>query len=337
MRTLAAPPSRLLDPSTGQPAFGAYAGGLGRIDLRPAGRSALFRGLHHKRWLYALIAGEELAIGLAIVNLGYALKGFVFALDRRSGKLAVDYSAIAPRGFGEVADGMVPGAVFRFQSPDGAGRLSVVLGAAEHRVEVTAPELRVSARLRAAGAPLPLGVVAALGARGSGCMDLTEKGALLETEGEVTLRGERRSLEGAFAGYDYTQGYMPRHTRWRWAYGLGRAVSGERVALNLTQGFIGEPECVVWVEDDLVPTGEGRFIYEPARPLQPWRLRTDDGGVDLVFSPDGLHAETTNLGVIASSFVQPVGSFSGTVRARDGRTLELARLPGVVEDQDVLW
>jgi hypothetical protein len=58
--------------------------------------------------------------------------------------------------------------------------------------------------------------------------------------------------------------------------------------------------------------------------------------VDLVFSPGGMHAERKNLGIIRSRFVQPIGAYSGTVRLGDG-SIELEAMPGVVEDQDVLW
>jgi len=43
-----------------------------------------------------------------------------------------------------------------------------------------------------------------------------------------------------------------------------------------------------------------------------------------------------NLGVVRSRFLQPVGEFRGTL-ALAGQTVSLDGLPGVVENQDVLW
>ena len=68
--------------------------------------------------------------------------------------------------------------------------------------------------------------------------------------------------------------------------------------------------------------------------MRPWRLTAD--GIDLTFEPGGLHAQSTNLLVVKSRFVQPVGTFTGTVRV-GGRDVRVVGLPGVVEDQDVLW
>jgi hypothetical protein len=58
--------------------------------------------------------------------------------------------------------------------------------------------------------------------------------------------------------------------------------------------------------------------------------------VDLTFAPGGMHEERRNLGVIATSFVQPAGVYRGTMRV-DGRTLTLDGVVGVTEDQDVVW
>ena len=68
--------------------------------------------------------------------------------------------------------------------------------------------------------------------------------------------------------------------------------------------------------------------------MGPWRLVGD--GIDLAFRPGGVHAQRTNLLVVKSRFVQPVGVFTGTVRV-SGRDVQVESLPGVVEDQDVLW
>ena len=87
----------------------------------------------------------------------------------------------------------------------------------------------------------------------------------------------------------------------------------------------------------MFPLREGRFSFDPGHPLSEWRVTTRvDGAVDLRFSPGGLHAEEKNFGLIASRFVQPAGVYKGTIRA-GGRALELDRVLGVTEDQEVTW
>ena len=65
-------------------------------------------------------------------------------------------------------------------------------------------------------------------------------------------------------------------------------------------------------------------------------MRTADDAVDLEFTPGAVHAEHRDLRLLSSSFVQPVGSFRGSIRHGE-RRLELDGVLGVVEDQRVRW
>jgi hypothetical protein len=217
--------------------------------------------------------------------------------------------------------------------------VSIERGAGEraYRLEIDAPGLRVSARLSAEGMAPPIGAVIALPAPPGGLFNATEKGVLLPVVGEVIAAGRHYDLDGGLGGYDFTSGYMARHTAWRWGFALGRARSAERVGLNLVQGFVGEGECAAWVDGELCPLSEGRFDFDASRPRAPWAVRTADGEVDLRFEPGDVHAESHDFGVVASRFIQPAGSFSGTIRLPGRAPLELDRVLGVVEDQDVLW
>ncbi len=66
-------------------------------------------------------------------------------------------------------------------------------------------------------------------------------------------------------------------------------------------------------------------------------MRTADGELDLRFEPGAIHAEAHDFKLIASKFLQPAGSFSGTIRLPGRAPLELDRVLGVTEDQEVLW
>ena len=61
-----------------------------------------------------------------------------------------------------------------------------------------------------------------------------------------------------------------------------------------------------------------------------------DGAVKLRFVPIGAHREERDLKVVKSHFVQPVGLFRGTLEI-EGRTHVIEDVPGVTEDQDILW
>jgi hypothetical protein len=165
----------------------------------------------------------------------------------------------------------------------------------------------------------------------------TEKMVLLPSVGEVIAGGRHYSLEGGLGGLDFTCGFLARKTAWRWAFALGRARSAQRVAFNLVQGFVGPAECAVWVDGEIYPVSGGVVTYDEKDPWKPWHVRTEGGELDLRFEPGALHAEEHDFRVVASRFIQPAGSFSGTVRLPGRDPLELDRVLGVVEDQEVVW
>lgn len=345
MRTLEAPPSSVLHPVTHAVNGGSFRGGLppavdlGALEVGglPILGGPLFRVAHQKRWIYAAISAGDLFIGAAIIRLGYASSAFVFAFDRASGRMLADVSLLGPPFFASVNGAPREGASARFSSPLPRASLSWerACGAGAFSLAVRAGEVSIDARLSVEGAPPPIGVVADLGKKG--LVNTTEKGALLAVTGSAAIGGRRFALDGGLGGYDYTHGYLARHTAWKWAFLLGRAEGGERVGLNLVQGFVGEPECALWIDGELYPLAEGRFTFDPQRPMEPWRVRTADESVDLRFEPGGIHQEHKDLGVITSRFIQPVGCFSGTIRVPGRAPLTLSRALGVVEDQDVLW
>ena len=327
MRNLTPPPSAVVT-RDGTIQSGSFKGALPRVALTPLGKGLVYRLTHQKRWVYLAIASEDLFIGLAVVDLGYVKNTFGFAYSRDGGMLA-DKTALGHPVAGGVADGIDGGLAANFS----AGRTRIEILRRGNALEIDAaffPDLELRAKFDVNVTHPPL---SAIGPVPGGA---TEKHALLPVTGDVVIRGERRSLNGAVGGWDYTHGYLARHTRWRWAYLLGRATTGERVGMNLVEGFLGECECGVWIDDTLYPVGEGRFEFDAKNPLSPWRITSADGAVDLKFVPGGMHAEKNDFKVVRSHFVQPVGAYSGTLRVGD-RTLTLEGVLGVAEDQDVVW
>ena len=92
----------------------------------------------------------------------------------------------------------------------------------------------------------------------------------------------------------------------------------------------------MWVGGEPISVGKGVFAYDSNEPLRPWRIKSECGVVDLVFSPAAQHAEHHQLFVASSRFLQVAGTFEGTLRVR-GRALRVRGLPGVTEDQAVKW
>jgi hypothetical protein len=335
MRSLLPAPDAALDPQSAAPRYGSYRGGLPRVDLSPLLKSRTTRVLRHKRWMYVAMATGDLYVAVCVVRLGYAANAWAFAYDARTARLVVDRSILAAPFACRVGDSSSDGCEASIRS--GRERIEVrrARGATAYDVEADVRGLTLRARIESKDAPPPITAIARLDG-GRGLLNTTEKRALLAATGDAVIDGERRSLDGALAGYDYTNGLLARRTSWRWAFFLGNAASGERVAMNLVQGFVGEAECAAWVDGEVFPLSEGRFSFDAADPLRTWQVTSKGGEVDLRFTPGGAHAEKRNLGLVSSRFIHPIGAFEGTLRA-GGRELAVQRALGVTEDQDVTW
>lgn len=337
MRTLSPRPDAIFDPQTRVLRAGSYRGGVPRVDPGLLGKGAVFRVTHEKRWVYAAVAVEDLLVGAAIVRLGYAANAFAFAYDRAAGKMMADFSGTTAPFAATVGDTGREGCLARFRWV--GAELSFERGPSErdYRLEVHAPDLRISARLSTEGVPPAIGAVVSIPGPPEDLFNATEKLVLLPAVGEVIASGKHYSLDGGLGGLDFTFGFLARKTAWRWAFALGRARSAERVGINLVQGFVGPAECAVWVDGELYPVSGGIVTYDERSPLAPWQVRTEGGELDLRFEPGALHAEQHDFRVVASRFIQPAGSFSGTIRLPGRAPLELDRVLGVAEDQEVTW
>jgi hypothetical protein len=61
-------------------------------------------------------------------------------------------------------------------------------------------------------------------------------------------------------------------------------------------------------------------------------VRSENGSVDLTFQPEGHRAQKVDLKLISSRYVQPFGTFSGSLQG-----IAVEGLPGVAEDHAALW
>jgi len=133
---------------------------------------------------------------------------------------------------------------------------------------------------------------------------------------------------------DLTDGFLPRSTRWSWASLSGLSLTGERVSLNLVEGFNGACECLLWVNDLQIPLEEG--VIEGQVPDQNWQIRTRCGKVQLEFQPWCALWDQTRLGLVSSDFRQVYGTYSGRITTGQ-KILIIEKLRGIAEYQDVLW
>lgn len=303
--------------------------------------------------MYVFAATHDLVIVAAIVDAGPTGTGFVMVTDRVSGALLADASR--PGGLGPLAsvndrptDGhrshyTLPGTLMTIRGEGPALRLRATLQAIPYLPGLSDPWIDLDLTL----SDVAHGGITAVSEiqQSRPMVTATAKNAALATSGRLTLRtdGEQREfdLSDGWGGFDYTSGFLPRHTAWRWAFGTCSLPDGRTLGFNLVSGFTGigddATENVVWIDGHPHPLDpRARIDFADGDPASPWRVTTADGAVDLVFEPLAIHRERVNLGAVRSRFLQPTGHFRGTISAA-GQQIFVDRLPGVVEDQDVVW
>ncbi|MGE5451380.1 MAG: DUF2804 domain-containing protein [Acidobacteriota bacterium] len=330
--SLPAPPAALVE--QGQARHGRYAGLMSRLDwsgLQTADRHGwLWRRLHHKRWQYVGMGSPDLFVGIAIVSLGWCQTAFAYVFDRQRREVVVDWSADGlPALNGRVSDEPVIGAHAWFRKMGSS--LSIAHQADGHlHVAVQVRGLQLQASLALQDAPPFL---LAVGPIANGASHATQKSPGLAVSGWLEAAGQRHSLDHAVACLDSSNGLLARDTSWRWACAHGRDMG-----FNLQAGYFGHAENALWLDGQLIPLGPAVFEFDPGQPLKPWRVHTTDGLLDLVFTPEGARQANRNLGIAASHYVQPVGTFRGVVRAAahaPARPVE--GLLGVTEDHRSRW
>lgn len=335
---LAPAPGEVLDLDA-SPRLGTFHGSFRTVDwgARLTGLKGLVRRVaRRKRWVWAGIATKEVYVAFAIVDVGYASNAFAFVVDLQRGALLSEHSFLGRPGAGaRVGDRPGEGARFEFAGVGGRLRLIRPEGTASWVAEVEAGDLRLEALLDTAEAPPPAAIVMKVL---EGDVTATQKANLLPSTGKLRAGGRIFDLAGGFGGLDYSNGLLGRTTAWRWAFGLGRTAAGIPLGFNLSDGLSVEPgqENVMWVGKALHKVGPARFTFDAKHPDGAWQVRTEDGHIDLRFAGKGMHAEARNLAVVRSRFAQVAGSFTGTVRI-GGVDHALENLPGVTEDQYVVW
>ncbi|HZN91577.1 MAG TPA: DUF2804 domain-containing protein, partial [Myxococcales bacterium] len=303
--------------------------------------------LKEKKWQYAMVVTPELIAAYLIADLSYSASAFVYAVDLREKRPLVDRSYIGVPGrmarvgnrpgTGFEAHFTTVNASFRAARPGSGERYRTTIDVWD--VPLLKRALRWEGEILAVGGAPALSVIAPAGGGGTGQVNVTQKQAGLLAFGTLFANGRRYPLDGGVAGLDYTHGYLPRHTAWRWAMACGRLDDGTPVGVNLVEGFNDDSDQVnenaLWIGSRLYPLARARFSFSKRDPLDEWHVTTIDQELELRFRPVHVHREERDLKVVRSRFVQPAGTFTGTALV-NGRRIPLS-LAGVTEEQDVLW
>ena len=173
----------------------------------------------------------------------------------------------------------------------------------------------------------------------------TSKHQARPVTGRLSIGDEHHELGGgqrpAWGVLDVGRGRWPYRTRWNWGAGAGVSEDGRTVGIQLggkwTEGT-GATENGIVVDGTVVKLGdELDWSYDWSHPLEPWRVVSPDGRLDLTLLPaHDRHARTEAL-VLATEVHQVFGRWSGTVPAPDGSLVPLDGALGFAEESRSRW
>lgn len=345
MSILQPPPARLIS-DMGKPNFGVYNApiddlNLNDFDYREVGRipfslTKKWASLLKKRWQYFGAFDQKLVLGVAVIHLGYVGSAFAYVYERDENKLKeinlLDFGARKT----VYADNSISG-FSSLRTSKGSVRLDNDISAGPRIITVDYPGLKIDVKLTDDPNEFtPLALCARNGLRG---FNYTHKAAGLPAVGTVEVDGRKMELsEKALGVVDWTAGCAAHETFWNWASAAGIQKNGKVLGLNLVSGIneTAFTENVLWYDGKPVKVDVVHFDYDYSNPMLSWKIRSNDGNVDLEFTPEAERREDQNFVIIASKFRQPFGSFMGHVKI-NGKKMDVESLYGFVEEHYVRW
>ncbi|KPH93694.1 hypothetical protein AMS58_15825 [Pseudoalteromonas porphyrae] len=332
----------------GQAHFGIFPDGVDNInymdfDLRSAmGKpsNTLFKKLRFNQFQFISFTSGQLIIGLAIVDLKIASNCFVYIYDPNTQEFD-EYSFINLFSLNTCIDPTPNTGQATFQK----GRNSVVIQTTNdpriRNVKVDLKSgLKINANIDESANYNSLAVCVRAGFTG---FHFTQKSAALPCDGTVKWRGRLFDLQthNSLASVDWSAGYMRRETFWNWGSLACILTDGRRLGLNLSAGVIetGFTENALWLDGTLYKIDMVDFQFERygnAKATSKWRLRSNDGIINLTFEPAGKRQDKTNLLIIASNFTQHFGRYYGEIILPD-EVITLNGEWGFTEDHYAKW
>jgi hypothetical protein len=303
---------------------------------RAAGRLRRHFGFHQFEFLGAL--SETVVFGCAIADLKYVSTAFVYVYEPATRRFH-EASFRTPLSAGVHCDQRPEAGSASFHSRGNRIVMTASRQPPARRLDVhLANGLAIEALFDEASPPVePMRICTPAGATG---WVYARKTAGHTVSG--TLRWDGRSLDLATSGarghHDWSAGYMRRDTFWNWGC-LAGVADGRVLGMNVSCGVneTSVTENCFWLDGRLHKLDTVSFEYNRRDLMQPWRLHSYDGRLQLDFVPEGTHAETVNAWIVASNFNQLCGRYTGRLETAAGERIAVTNLLGYAERHYAKW
>ncbi|WKY56901.1 DUF2804 domain-containing protein [Vibrio sp. SNU_ST1] len=330
-------PQSLID-SNGQPIIGHFDGipkhlNIENFDYRnsmDAKAPPWQKHFHYKQFQFASIVTDTHIIGVAIADIRYLGSAFCYVYDIESNKLE-ECSWLRPLEF----DKQVTASPFEGKTSIAGQSITFDIEDGQWRVSLNTKLIKGDIALETEADSLPIAMCSPTGYSG---WTYTQKHNALRISGEILIKGTSLNLTQALAGYDFSAGYMRRETSWRWA-SINAQSNDTDIGLNLAAGVneTGGCENVIWVNGTRHLLNPVHFTFSRQDTSLPWQITSQDGRINLIFTPLNSRSEKLNLWLLKSNFRQFIGHFSGSIKDNNGITHQLDDVLGLTEDHFARW
>lgn len=300
-----------------------------------------------KEWdYYAVVSPEQFAICLTASNLGYIGLYAICLVDLAQGRSwQIDTLQPLPLGrhaFPETADS---GAI---QFSNGQLSLQIERIGGEHRVHFSSTQFQgphgqgiegeLTLRLPAQHESMN---IATSWAEQRKAFYYNTKLNCLQASGQFRQAGKHYHLSPVrdLGVLDWGRGVWTYNNTWYWASASGY-VDGEPFGLNLGYGFSDRSpasENLLLYRGVAHKLDQVAFHFDRKNWLKPWQMRSNDGRLQLDFTPCVDRNSKLNLLLLASEQHQVFGHYRGHVTLDNGQVLQLNHLPGFAEEVRNRW
>lgn len=164
----------------------------------------------------------------------------------------------------------------------------------------------------------------------------------MPAQGWVEFEGQRHELTPttALGNLDWGRGVWEYNSFWVWSSASGFLADGRTLGLNLGFGFgdtSAATENAVILDGCIHKLGRVDYTYSSKHFMDPWYMRSDDGRLDLQFTPFFERVAKTDALVLASEVHQMFGKYSGSFKSDSGEPIEIKDIIGWSEEHHARW
>jgi hypothetical protein len=164
----------------------------------------------------------------------------------------------------------------------------------------------------------------------------------MPTSGWVEYEGKKFEMNPGtcLATLDWGRGIWEYDSFWVWSSASGFLKDGRRIGLNLGFGFGDTSQatenCII-LDGVVHKLEEVTYDYSNKEFKAPWKMKSEDGRIDLVFTPFFERAAKTDMLILKSEVHQMFGRYNGFAILDSGEKIEINNLIGWSEEHNAKW